>query len=217
MFNEDFSNSLLLTGQIILVVTIPLIVFSLFIAYFSQLKNKYLDFIIELIINIPIIFPPIGIGFLLVFCFSKNSIIGQIFDINLVFSFTGICVAAFLTGIPFITRSVIAANNDNLNRLSEAAYTLGRGKINTFVFVIVPLIMNNILHGLILAIGRIVGEVGITMMIGGNIQGKTTTVSLEIYNAVLDGENNRALMLAIILFVFSFMLFYFIRLIGSKI
>ncbi len=217
MFNEDFSNSLLLTGQIILVVTIPLIVFSLLIAYFSQLKNKYLDFIIELIINIPIIFPPIGIGFLLVFCFSKNSIIGQIFDINLVFSFTGICVAAFLTGIPFITRSVIAANNDNLNRLSEAAYTLGRGKINTFVFVIVPLIMNNILHGLILAIGRIVGEVGITMMIGGNIQGKTTTVSLEIYNAVLDGENNRALMLAIILFVFSFMLFYFIRLIGSKI
>lgn len=217
MFNEDFSNSLLLTGQIILVVTIPLIVFSLLIAYFSQLKNKYLDFIIELIINIPIIFPPIGIGFLLVFCFSKNSIIGQIFDINLVFSFTGICVAAFLTGIPFITRSVIAANNDNLNRLSEAAYTLGRGKINTFVFVIVPLIMNNILHGLILAIGRIVGEVGITMMIGGNIQGKTTTVSLEIYNAVLDGENNKALMLAIILFVFSFMLFYFIRLIGSKI
>ena len=212
-----YFESFYITGMIILYVTLPLILFGILVAYCMLLDNRYINNIIEMVINIPVIFPPIGIGFLLVICFGRKGYLGSLFNIDIVFSFTGICIAAFLTGIPFIARAVMAGGNNSIRDLCEASYTLGKGRFSTFMLVVIPLLRNSMMQGLILAIGRIVGEVGITLLVGGNIAGKTTTVSLDIYNAVLDGENNRAMLLAGILFVVSLILFYVLRLISSRI
>lgn len=212
-----YFESFYITGMIIMYVSLPLLLFAVGTAYCMLLDNRYLNSAIEMIINIPVIFPPIGIGFLLVICFSGKGYLGRLFDIDIVFSFAGICLAAFLTGIPFIARAVMAGANRNIRELCEAAQTLGKSRFRTFMLIAVPLLRNSIVQGLILAIGRIVGEVGITLMVGGNIAGKTTTVSLDIYNAVLDGENDKAMLLAGVLFVFSIVLFYILRLIGSRV
>ncbi len=215
----DFTyfGALFITMKIIIYVTLPLLLFAVVIAYCLLLNRKLLNNLIEILINIPIIFPPVGIGFLLVLCFSRNSLLGRYLNVDIVFSFSGICIAAFLTGIPFIARAVMAGIGGSINDLCDASYTLGKSRLNTFLVIVIPLLKNNIMQGFILAIGRIVGEVGITMMVGGNIAGKTTTVSLAIYNAVLDGENDRALVLAGVLFVFSLLIFYMLRYIGNKV
>ncbi len=217
--NMDYSCliSFIVTGKIILSVIIPLAISALFIIYLMLLNNKCVNSIIEIIINIPIIFPPIGLGFLLVLCFSKNGYFGEIFNVDIVFSFAGICIAAYLTGLPFVARAIMAGSNINIKQLCDASYTLGRGRLNTFIQIVIPLLKNSIIQGLILAVGRIIGEVGITLMVGGNIEGKTTTISLDIYNAVLDGENEKAILLAGTLLLFSILLFYILRKLGSKV
>ena len=213
----NYYISFIITGKIILSVILPLIISALFITYLMLFDNKLVNSIIEMIINIPIIFPPIGLGFLLVLCFSKNGYFGGIFNVDIVFSFAGICIAAYLTGIPFVARAIMAGSNTNIRQLCNASYTLGRGRLNTFIQIVIPLLRNSIIQGLILAVGRIIGEVGITLMVGGNIDGKTTTVSLDIYNAVLDGENEKALLLAGVLLLFSLIMFYILRKLGSKV
>ncbi len=214
--NLHLLDSLAVTCKIVLVIAVPLLVTAILLTYLSLINNKYIDWLIDILINIPIIFPPIGIGFILVFLLSKNGYLGKILGVDIVFTFTGICIAAYITGIPFITRSIMAGKNSTINELCEAAYTLGQSRIRTFLLIVLPLLKNSVIQGLILAIGRIMGEVGITLMIGGNINGSTTTISLDIYNAVLDGENDKALMLSGILFVFSLFLFYILRYIGNK-
>lgn len=203
--------SVFLTLKIVAVTIFPLLAFSLFAAYVSMKKNAIADGIMDFIVNIPLIFPPIGIGFLLVFLFSNRGFLGRIFKVDLVFSFYGIVIAAFLAGMPFITKSVISGIKGGAYRLCEASYTLGQGEIKTFFLVVVPSIKKNILYGLILAVGRMLGEVGMSLMIGGNIPNKTNTISLEIYNAVLDGETEKALILSLILFVFSLVVFSLIK------
>ena len=105
-----YFESFYITGMIILYVTLPLILFAVLTAFCMMLDNKYINSIIEMVINIPVIFPPIGIGFLLVICFSRKGYLGSLFNIDIVFSFAGICIAAFLTGIPFIARAVMAGS-----------------------------------------------------------------------------------------------------------
>ncbi len=81
----------------------------------------------------------------------------------------------------------------------EAAYTLGKSEGQTFFHVVLPSIKKTIIGGISLAFGRSLCEVGMTLMLGGNIVGKTNTLSLEIYNAVFSGEFDRAVVLAAVL------------------
>lgn len=211
MLEKELLFSLLLSFKIIVIVIPFLLLASFTLVYVALEKNKFLEELIDLIINIPIIFPPICIGFFLVNCFGKNSFFAKYFGLELVFSFEGICLAGFLAGLPLITRTLMAGLKDNVLDLCTASYTLGKTKFKTFIFIVLPELKKNIISGLILAIGRIIGEVGITLMIGGNITGKTNTISLEIYNSVLDGEYNKAFNLSIILFIFSFFIFFLLK------
>ncbi|WP_141070634.1 ABC transporter permease subunit, partial [Campylobacter fetus] len=91
--------------------------------------------------------------------------------------------------------------------LIEAAQSLGKNRFEIAIFIIFPNIFRTILSSLILALARGLGEVGITLMLGGNIIGKTDTISLAIFNAVYDGENEKALLLSIVLVVLSLSMF----------
>ena len=95
--------------------------------------------------------------------------------------------------------------------LIEAGQSLGKNRFEIAVFILIPNVFKSVVSALVLALARGLGEVGITLMLGGNIVGKTDTVSLAIYNAVYDGENGRALILSVILVVLSLVLFGFIN------
>ncbi len=213
LFEAKVLASLFLTLKIIISSIPILFLIGILIGYISCKENKIINEILEIITTLPMIFPPIGLGFFMLYFFGKNGFIGRFLpeNLSLIFNFRGLLVAAVITGLPFMTKSVKSGIKNDVLGLCQAAYTLGKSELETFIFIVIPNIKLNIISGLILATGRILGEVGITLMIGGNIAGKTNTISLEIYNSVLDGEYERAVFLAVLLGIFSFIIFIFIR------
>ncbi|MFC2491908.1 MAG: molybdate ABC transporter permease subunit, partial [Campylobacter curvus] len=131
--------------------------------------------------------------------------------LNIVFSFNALVIAAFLAGLPLLVKPVQSVLESFPKSLIEAGLSLGKSRFEIAVFIILPLIFKSVLSALILSVARALGEVGITLMLGGNIVGKTDTVSLAIFNAVYDGQNERALILSLILVVLSVVMFGFIN------
>jgi molybdate transport system permease protein len=131
--------------------------------------------------------------------------------VELLFSFWGVVLAACIAGLPLITKQVQAAVRRDTTGLIEAAYVLGKSRSTTFFCVVLPSIRRSVAIGLFLAFARSLGEVGITLMLGGNIAGRTNTVSLEVYNAVFTGEYDRALVLVALLGTVSFLLILLTR------
>lgn len=161
---------------------------------------------VSFIITLPLVFPPVALGFILLTLLGRNGPVGRaletLFGVRLVFSTAGVVFAAFVAGLPLVVRPLEAAmRRTELRRLREAARTLGCGPFKTFALVTVPQVGTTLLSGLLLGLARASGEVGITMMLGGNIAGRTSTLSLEIFNSVSQGEFDRAMALCVILAV----------------
>ena len=114
-------------------------------------------------------------------------------------------------------RPLEAAMKDlSVIKLEEASHVTGCGTFKTFIFVTVPLVRNTIASGLLLGAARAAGEVGITMMLGGNISGRTNTISLEIFNSVSRGEFDRAETLCLLLVITGLLLFTALEKIQKK-
>ncbi|MFV0436157.1 MAG: molybdate ABC transporter permease subunit [Desulfopila sp.] len=173
---------------------------------FHNRVTSALDFLITL----PLVFPPIATGFLLLMLLGRRSAIGQlleeVFGLQIIFSFWGVALASLVAGLPLIVKPVQAAIQRETGRLIERAYLLGKSPTATFLLVVLPTTKRAIAVGMFLAMARSLGEVGVTMMLGGNIVGKTNTVSLEIYNSVFTGDYDRAFALVIVLGAVSLLL-----------
>lgn len=159
----------------------------------------------------PLIFPPIATGFLLLYILGRNGVLGKALNLQIVFSFSALVIASFLAGLPLFVKPVQSALESLPKSLIEAGQSLGKNRLEIALFILIPNVFKSVVSALVLALARGLGEVGITLMLGGNIVGKTDTVSLAIYNAVYDGENERALILSLILVVLSLVLFGFIN------
>jgi molybdate transport system permease protein len=155
------------------------------------------------LVTLPLVFPPIALGFILLMLLGRNGPVGKLaasFGTRIVFSQFAVIFAAFTAGLPLVVRPLQAAMEKNhVIRLEEAARATGCGPFRTFMLVTVPQVSNTLISGLLLGVARASGEVGITMMIGGNISGRTNTLSLEIYNLVSRGEFDSAMKLCAIL------------------
>jgi molybdate transport system permease protein len=197
-------------------ITIPLLaVIGVLLGYvLGRWKGRWIS-LLDFIVSLPLVFPPIAIGFLLLILLGRRSLAGAFlkdsFGIEIIFSFWGVALAAFIAGLPLIVKQVQAAIRNETHRLIEAAYVLGKSPVATFFQVILPSIRKNIAIGLSLAFARSLGEVGVTLMLGGNISGRTNTISLEVYNSVFTGEYDRALVLVILLGAVSLILIFLTR------
>lgn len=120
-------------------------------------------------------------------------------------------LASIVAGLPLVVKPVEAAIAGVSRSLGEASRSLGRSEWETFLFVTIPNIKGALVAGLVLGTARALGEVGITLMLGGNIVGRTNTMSLEIYNAVFNGEYDRALVLSALLGMVSIIVYAIIR------
>jgi len=173
----------------------------------------------DILVTLPIMFPPMGIGFLLLVLFGKYGIIGGILyrslHVRIIFSFGGLLVAAFTAGFPFMVKSIQASIRQTGPSLAEAAATLGKSRLVALLTVTLPSARNGILTGILLSTGRATGEVGISLMLGGNIIGRTETLSLAIFNAVSEGDYHTAAMLALLLSSISLVLMVLLNRFGS--
>jgi molybdate transport system permease protein len=171
--------------------------------------------LLDVAVTLPLVFPPVALGFFLLLLFGRRSPIGgwldDAFGFSFVFSVEGVFLASVVAGLPLVVKPIEAAIAAVSRGLGEASRTLGRGEWDTFVHVILPNVRGAIATGLVLGLARSVGEVGITLMLGGNIIGKTNTMSLEIYNSVFNAEYPRAVVLSSLLGIASLLVFLVLR------
>ncbi len=190
-------------------------VFGLLIGYYLGKKSSPVRSVVDTLVTLPLVFPPVALGFLLLLILGKAGPIGRfvtgVFGVEIIFNLWGVVIAAFIAGLPLIVKPVQAAVQSTTMSLIEASYTLGKSEAETFLFVVIPSIKKSVAGGLSLAFGRSLGEVGLTLMLGGNIVGRTNTLSLEIYNSVFTGEFERAGILAAILGCISLLILLLLR------
>jgi len=163
--------------------------------------------VVDLLVTVPLILPPTVTGYYLIVLFGRRGWLGaplyQLTGWSVAFTWYAAVLAATIMALPLLVRTAKAAFESVDRDLERAAYTLGRSELRTALEVTLPLARNGILAGLVLAFARALGEFGATLMLAGNIPGKTATVPLAIYTAVQTGEDTVALVLVGILTVLS--------------
>lgn len=168
--------------------------------------------IVESILTLPLVLPPSVVGFTLLYIFGKNGPLGklleQLFHFKVVFTIWGAIIAAAVVSFPLMYQSVKAAIESVDNKLEKAARTLGAGELKVFFTITIPLAWNGVVAGFVLAFARSLGEFGATLMIAGNIPGRTSTMPLAIYFASESGQTREAWILVSIMVIFSFLVIF---------
>ena len=208
----EVSFSVLLTVRVCIACLALHTLTAIPLARLGMTQNPYLRRVVNFVITLPLVFPPMAMGFLLLMLLGRNGWGGmalqQFFGVSLVFSQGGIILAAWLAGLPLVIKPVqTALANPDLLRFEQAARVCGASPRSCFFLVTLPLIRHGLGAGLLLGITRAMGEVGISLMLGGNIAGRTNTLSLEVFNAVSTGEFQRAAMLCAMLAIISLLLY----------
>jgi molybdate transport system permease protein len=173
------------------------IVFTFFIGTVSaylifRMKTRELRMLFNSLFTLPLVLPPTVFGFFLLEIFGVEQPIGRFlldfFAVKVVFSWQATVIAAIAVSFPMMYRSAIAAFEQIDPELLAAAQTLGFSEIKIFGKIALPLAVNGLLAGGVLAFARGLGEFGATTMLAGNIAGKTRTLPLAIYSAVAAGD-----------------------------
>ena len=174
--------------------------------------------ILDAIITLPLVLPPTVLGYYLLVLLGTRSPIGAFLDrtlgIRLTFTVTAAIIAATIHALPLVTKSLRAAFENVPADLEMAARTLGLNNRLIFFRVTLPLAMKGVLAATALAFARALGDFGVTIMIAGNIPGKTQTASVAIYDAVQAGRDNEAFTLAVIVSVIAGFMLYIINRFG---
>lgn len=170
-----------LTAMILLVVGLPL-------AYWITYSRWRWKFLVESVVALPLVLPPTVLGFYILMAIGPHSPVGrwyeEIVGHPLPFTFEGLLLASVLYSLPFAVQPFSSAFDQVDRRLVEMSWTLGVSKLGTFVKLIIPLSTAGIITGFVLSFAHTLGEFGVVLMVGGNIEGVTRTVSLEIYDDV---------------------------------
>ena len=185
--------------------TVITFVLGIYAARYIKRVKKYQG-IIDGIITLPLVLPPTVVGFFLLLLLGKNSFIGQflnIFDINIIFSWPATVITATVVSFPLMSRTTRAAFEQVDRDLIAAARTLGASEERIFWKIILPLTKPSIIAGTILSFARALGEFGATIMLAGNIPGKTQTMATVIYSAVQANDQESAFIWAFIIIIFS--------------
>ena len=165
--------------------------------------------IVDGVFLLPLVLPPTVVGFLLLLLFGRQGPLGKLllrFGATLVFSWPATVIAATVVAFPLMYLTTRASLEQVDLRLLEVARTLGASEWRVFRGVALPLAWPGVLAGTILAFARTLGEFGATLMLAGDIPGKTQTIPIAIYFAVESGEFRHALIWSGIDIAISFVL-----------
>lgn len=184
-------------------------------------KNFLGKLIIEGLINIPLVAPPIVTGYLLLIVLGKNGIIGrfihELFGINLAFNFTAVVIASIIVSLPLAVRNIKSSFELIDPNYERASNSLGASRISTFFRIYVPMALPGIISGAVLAFARSLGEFGATISFAGNIAGKTQTIALSVYsNMQIPGKETVVTRLVIISIIISLVAIIFSEYFNKK-
>ncbi|MGR4867645.1 molybdate ABC transporter permease subunit [Variovorax sp. LARHSF232] len=166
--------------------------------------------VLDAMLVLPMVLPPTVLGYYLIVLIGRHGVIGQWleqwFGIQLLFTWQGAVIAAAVVTFPLIYKAARAAFEDTDARFAQAARTLGASEWEVFLRIALPLATRGIAAGLALTFARAMGEFGATLMIAGNLPGKTQTLSVAVYTAVQAGDDPLALGLTLVISVLCIVL-----------
>ncbi len=194
-----------LTLKVALIATLIAGVVGIALGWWMSRRRFVGNNIVDAVLMLPMVLPPTVIGYYLIVLIGRNGVFGQYLDrwfgINLIFTWQGAVLAASVVSFPLVYKGARAAFEEVDGRFANAARTLGAGEFEVFVRVALPLAVRGIAAGLMLTFARAMGEFGATLMIAGNLPGKTQTLSIAVYEAVQAGNNQLALWLTLVISV----------------
>jgi molybdate transport system permease protein len=201
-------TAILTSLELAAVTTLVLMIVGTPLAYWLAFSKKRWSFLVESIVALPLILPPTVLGFYVLVALGPRSPVGrayeQMFGSTLPFTFKGLVIASTLYSLPFAVQPVVSAFASVNRRLIEASWTLGVSRWGTFTRVIVPQSKAGLITGAVLSFAHTIGEFGVVLMVGGNIEGQTRTVSIAIYDDVQALNYAQANATAFLLLIFSF-------------
>jgi molybdate transport system permease protein len=208
MIWESLKLSLVIVSFATVIVGILGLVFSYLLARFDFRGKELLD----AVLTVPLVLPPTVTGYYLIVLLGRRGLIGSyVYDLTgwtFAFTWQGAVVAAVVVALPLMIKASRASIESVDPDYETASYTLGKSKLETFVRITLPLAKRGIIAGLVLSFARALGEFGATLMIAGNILGRTQTMPLAIYEAVAAGDDHTAQALALILTAISILAVY---------
>lgn len=208
------NKSLLEALKVSLIVVLLVIIFTLFISVMMTvlmgLKKKHWTNLVELILILPMFIPPSAIGYLILIVLGRNGIIGkflyQSFDISIIFTLTAAVIAGVVVTIPIMYQSIQAAIRSIDREVIEAARVFGANELTIWLKIILPLSTNGILNGMLLSFARAFGEFGATILVAGNIPGKTQTLPMALYYAIENNNDGQAMSILLVIFIVAIFL-----------
>lgn len=207
-FSDSFWEPVTLSLQVSIAATIIAFAAGLLVAWRMSAATFYGKTLVETVFLLPLVLPPSVVGFILLVVLGKNSWIGQaaerLFHISIVFQPLGAVVAAAVVSFPLIYQTLKSGFLEVDKHLKDAARSQGAGEWQVLIYIVLPLAARSLQAAFILGFARALGEFGATMMIAGNIPGRTQTIPTAIYFAVDAGNQQLAWALTGCTILFSF-------------
>lgn len=191
----------LFTIRTALLATLLLVVPGTWIAWLLARRDWRGKSIVETLVALPLVMPPVATGLILLKTFGRH---GPLAFLDVVFTWRGVVAAMSVMAFPLYVRSARIAFEQVSRRYEEIARTLGARESRVFFTITVPLAMRGLIGGAVLAFARALGEFGATVLVAGNIPGRTATLSTSIYNYVQLGQDDAAMRLLGISVVIAF-------------
>jgi molybdate transport system permease protein len=199
-----------LTIELAVTVSLILLVVGLPIAHWIAFSKWRWKFLVEAAVGLPIVLPPTVLGFYVLVALGPRSPLGRwwvsMTGHSLAFTFTGLVIGSILYSLPFAVQPFASSFAAVDRKLLAASSILGASRVRTFFRVILPMSIPGIITGATLSFAHTMGEFGVVLMVGGNIQGVTRTISIDIYDRVQAADYSGANFTALILLVLSFAL-----------
>ena len=213
-------SPLFITIKTAIAATIVAFFIGIAVAYWVMKANTKLKSVIDGLLTLPMVLPPTVAGFVLLLLFSRRRPLGMwletTFDIQIVQTWTGCVIAAFVIAFPLMYRNARAAFEQMDINLLHAGRTLGMSEFKIFRSVIIPTAGPGIASGTILTFARAMGEYGATTMLAGNIAGKTATISQQIAMVMKDGDYFTAGIWVVIILIIAFVILFLMNYVVGK-
>ena len=185
-FTSAEYTAILLSLKVATIATLLSLPFGFLVAYLMTYHRFPGRVILDVLVNLPLTLPPVVIGYLLLILLGQNGFIGQYvlqpLNIKIIFTWKAAVIATSVVGFPLLVRSIRIGMETIDSGLLQTSRTLGAGRFDSMISVILPLSLRGIIAGSVLMFARGLGEFGATIIVAGNIPGITQTIPLAIYD-----------------------------------
>ena len=206
--SADLASIAIFTTVAALAATALMLVPGVAIAWLLARREFPGKSLVETIVSLPLVMPPVATGLMLLWLFSRRGPIGGLLaraGIEIVFTPAAVVIAMAVMGLPLLIRTARAGFEQVTRRYEQIAETLGAGSWRVFSTVTLPLATRNILAGAMLGFSRALGEFGATIVVAGSIPGRTRTLAVGIYTFTETGQDRQAATLLVIAVSIAFM------------